>query len=154
MAEADVLEADVLEADVLEADALETDAALEQSPAAATSGEPGQLPVTPREAGPPAYVAATNTGLAGQRDRRITAFGDDVLEFRFTEECWVEIKSNTGRNLYSDLSRAGQTLRLTGAGPFRILLGYAPGVRLAYNDESVALGPHTRNNVATLVLGQ
>jgi cytoskeleton protein RodZ len=170
----------VAAADALETDALEADAALERSPAsvraqgtsqqdageivdirarddsptAATLDRPGQLPVTPRAASPPASGAATTTGLAGQRDRRITAFGDDVLEFRFTEECWVEIKSNTGRNLYSDLSRAGQTLRLTGEGPFRILLGYAPGVRLAYNDESVALGPHTRNNVATLVLGQ
>ncbi len=123
----------------------------DDSPTAATSGGPAQLP---GEASPPASVAAATTGLAGQRDRRITAFGDEVLEFWFTEECWVEVKSNTGRNLYSDLSRAGQTLRLTGEGPFRILLGYAPGVRLAYNDESVALGPHTRNNVATLVLGQ
>jgi len=128
--------------------------ARDDSPTAAASDRPGQLPVTPRATSPPASGAAPTTGLAGQRDRRITAFGDDVLEFRFTEECWVEIKSNTGRNLYSDLSRAGQTLRLTGEGPFRILLGYAPGVRLAYNDESVALGPHTRNNVATLVLGQ
>ncbi len=170
----------VAAADALETGALEADAALERSPVsvraqgisqqdavdivdirarddsptAAASDRPGQLPVTPREASPPAFGAATTTGLAGQRDRRITAFGDDVLEFRFTEECWVEVKSNTGRNLYSDLSRAGQTLRLTGEGPFRILLGYAPGVRLAYNDESVALGPHTRNNVATLVLGQ
>ncbi|MCZ6459658.1 MAG: DUF4115 domain-containing protein [Gammaproteobacteria bacterium] len=175
-----VAAADALEADALETDALEAGAALERSrvsvraqgtsqqdaveivdirarddsPTAAASDRPGQLPVTPRAASPPASGAAPTTGLAGQRDRRITAFGDDVLEFRFTEECWVEIKSNTGRNLYSDLSRAGQTLRLTGEGPFRILLGYAPGVRLAYNDESVALGPHTRNNVATLVLGQ
>ncbi len=101
-----------------------------------------------------APLRGPTTGLAGQSDQRITAFGDDVLEFRFTEECWVEVKSNTGRNLYSDLSRAGQTLRLTGEGPFRILLGYAPGVQLGFNDEAVALGPHTRNNVANLVLGQ
>ena len=30
----------------------------------------------------------------------------------------------------------------------------APGVRMAFNGEPVVLGPHTRNNVANLVLGQ
>ena len=54
----------------------------------------------------------------------------------------------------SDLSRSGQTLELVGSSPFRILLGYAPGVRMAFNGDPVVLGPHTRNNVANLVLGQ
>lgn len=119
------------------------------TPVNATSRPATQASVTR-----PAARQQTGVPLTGERDRRITAFGDDVLEFQFTEECWVEVKSNTGRSLYSDLNRPGQTLRLTGEGPFRILLGYAPGVRLAFNDEAVALRPHTRNNVANLVLGQ
>jgi cytoskeleton protein RodZ len=85
---------------------------------------------------------------------RITEFGDEMLQFSFTEECWVEVKSAAGDNLYSNLNRAGATLMLEGRGPFRILLGYAPGVTLTYNGEPVTLAPHTRNNVATLVLGQ
>ncbi len=86
--------------------------------------------------------------------RRISALGNDRLWFSFSDECWVEVLSTTGENLYSDLSRSGQTLELVGRGPFRILLGYAPGVRMAFNGEPVVLGPHTRNNVANLVLGQ
>lgn len=86
--------------------------------------------------------------------QRITEFGNDRLTFRFAEDCWVEVRSASGVNLYSNLSRAGTTLRLMGEGPFRILLGYAPGVELTFNREAVPLGPHTRNNVATLVLGQ
>ncbi|MCZ6641524.1 MAG: DUF4115 domain-containing protein [Gammaproteobacteria bacterium] len=86
--------------------------------------------------------------------RRITTIGNDHLWFAFTDECWVEVFSTTGENLYSDLSRAGQTLELVGSGPFRILLGYAPGVRMAFNGEPVVLAHHTRNNVANLVLGQ
>jgi cytoskeleton protein RodZ len=86
--------------------------------------------------------------------RRITPTGSDRLLFQFTDDCWVEIKSATGASLYSDLSRAGRTLELVGIAPFRILLGYAPGVTMSFNDEAVALAPHTRNNVATLVLGQ
>lgn len=94
------------------------------------------------------------SGPASHGSRRITEFGDDVLQFTFVDECWVEVKSTAGDNLYSDLSRAGATLTLEGRGPFRILLGYAPGVTLTFNGERVTLAPHTRNNVATLVLGQ
>jgi cytoskeleton protein RodZ len=86
--------------------------------------------------------------------RRLTESGDDELSFAFTEDCWVEVKNGLGRNLYSDLSRAGTSLALVGEGPFRILLGYAPGATLTFNGEQVALAPHTRNNVASLVLGQ
>ena len=86
--------------------------------------------------------------------RRITEFGRDLLRFDFSEDCWVDVKSATGRRLYGDLNLAGGTLSLVGEGPFRILLGYAPGVQLSLNGEPISLAPHTRNNVATLVVGQ
>ena len=86
--------------------------------------------------------------------RRITTDGNDRLQFSFTQECWVEIKDAHGANLYGDLSRGGDSLELVGHPPFHILLGNAPAVTLAFNGERVALAPHTRNNVGTLVLGQ
>ena len=101
------------------------------------------------DASPRQMVAPIATGV-----RRITETGNDVLRFGFTEECWVEVKSMEGVELYSDLNRAGRSLELVGDGPFRILLGYAPGVTLAWNDESVPLTAYTRNNVANLVVGQ
>ena len=107
------------------------------------------------DAGPFAGVdTSRQTGEAPTGPHRITEFGDDVLLFTFTEECWVEVRSTDGDNLYSNLSRAGGSLQLLGQGPFRILLGYAPGVELYFNGEPVPLAPHTRNNVANLVLGQ
>ena len=86
--------------------------------------------------------------------RRITNNGNDRLKFSFTQECWVEIKDAQGASLYSDLSQSGDTLELVGRPPFHILLGNAPAVTMAFNGERVALSPHTRNNVGTLVLGQ
>ncbi len=86
--------------------------------------------------------------------RRLTATGNDRLALLFTEDCWVEIKDTADNSLFGDLGRAGQELEFVGAGPFRVLLGYAPGVLLKYNGEPIALTPHTRNNVASLVLGQ
>ena len=110
-------------------------------PAAPTSLEPEPDSAVAPRADPPGV-------------RRITEFGSDRLSFEFSDDCWVEVKSATGRRLYSNLSVAGRTLSLVGQGPFRILLGYAPGARMSFNGEPVSLVPHTRNNVATLVVGQ
>jgi cytoskeleton protein RodZ len=86
--------------------------------------------------------------------RRLMPDGDDRLSLKFTEECWVEIKNPQGRVLYGGLGTPGQTLDFVGRGPFHILLGYAPGASLRFNFETVALAPHTRQDVASLVLGQ
>ncbi len=101
-------------------------------------------------------VSNIDLRLAGEGvvARRLTELGEDRLSLRFTEECWVEIKNVAGAVLFGDLGRAGGQIELVGTGPFRVLLGYAPGVHLEYNSVAVALAPHTRNNVASLVLGQ
>jgi cytoskeleton protein RodZ len=107
------------------------------------------------EADPAAFGsgAAATTRTRGAM-QRITVSGDDRLALIFTDDCWIEVRGTDGGNLFSDLGRRGAELMLVGQGPFRILLGYAPGVELAFNGEPVPLAPHTRNNVATLVLGQ
>jgi cytoskeleton protein RodZ len=92
--------------------------------------------------------------VATTRVKRITAEGDDLLTFTFSGDCWVEVKNGEGENLYSDLGRSGDVLELVGEAPFRLRLGFAPGVELAFNHERVALAPHTRNNIASIVLGQ
>jgi cytoskeleton protein RodZ len=111
----------------------------------ATSGVPPAVSAKPL----PAPLASDLPGV-----RRITATGDDRLKFAFTQDCWVEIKDAQGGIVYSDLSKSGDALELVGHAPFHILLGNAPAVTLVFNDERVALSPHTRNNVGTLVLGQ
>jgi cytoskeleton protein RodZ len=92
--------------------------------------------------------------VADESTRRLTANGSEQLQLTFTDECWVEIKTTDGTTLYDDLGGAGVIWKFLGEGPFQLLLGYAPGVTLRFNDEQVSLVPHTRNNVARLVLGQ
>lgn len=86
--------------------------------------------------------------------RRITPTGDDLLELSFSEDCWVEVRDLDGNKLFSDLGRAGTTRRLEGQAPFRLLLGYAPGVNVTLNGDPVAVARFTRNNVASLVVGE
>jgi cytoskeleton protein RodZ len=131
--------------------------------------EPTAAEPTPSDAQPAAATAASATPVAAAATptvdprhvphddggaHRITSDGNDRLNFAFTDDCWVEIKDAKGSSVYSDLSKSGDALELIGRPPFHILLGNAPAVTLAFNGERVALSPHTRNNVGTLVLGQ
>ncbi|MEM7217973.1 MAG: RodZ domain-containing protein [Pseudomonadota bacterium] len=85
---------------------------------------------------------------------RVTPDGDDLVFASFTQDCWLELKDLDGGLLFGGLGRAGESLELIGQGPFRILLGYAPGAALRYNGDAVLLDPYIRNNVASLVIGQ
>jgi cytoskeleton protein RodZ len=139
-----------------------------KAPATATA-KPAATEPTPSDAKPaPASVASAAPVVAAAAAtvdprhvphddhgaHRITSDGNDRLSFAFTADCWVEIKDAKGGSVYSDLSKSGDALELIGRPPFHILLGNAPAVTLAFNGERVALSPHTRNNVGTLVLGQ
>ena len=82
------------------------------------------------------------------------AIAADVLEFSFDEDCWVEVFDGAGRVLRMDMSLAGEFLRVPGTAPFSVKLGNAWGAALAFNGAAVELEPHTRANVANLVLGE
>lgn len=85
---------------------------------------------------------------------RLTEFGDHTIELTFSEDCWFEIRTIDGELLYADLGRSGQSRRYVGAAPFRIKLGFSPGAILAYNGEPIDLAPHTRQEVARVLLGE
>lgn len=92
--------------------------------------------------------------LSANGVRRLTPAGEQSLTLLFRGECWVEIRDAAGTVLYRELGRAGDRRAFIGQGPFRLMLGHAPSITVTFEGETVALTPHTRNNVATLVLGQ
>ena len=81
------------------------------------------------------------------------AAGTDVLDFKFTEDCWVEVTDGNGEQIFASLKRGNEKLELTGKGPFKVLLGYAHGVSLDYNGKPVQIDIKNRNNSARLVVG-
>ena len=85
---------------------------------------------------------------------RVTPAGDDEIEFVFSETCWVEVKDLDGGYLYADIGEPNEKLTLVGEGPFDVKLGYVPGVVLRFNGAPVPLAAHTRDHVASLVLGR
>lgn len=94
------------------------------------------------------------SGSDGAGVQRLTPTGTDTLTLRVSADCWIEISDVEGVVLYRELHRPDDVVDLVGQAPFRVKLGHAPGVELAFRGETIALAPHTRNNVAALVLGQ
>lgn len=76
------------------------------------------------------------------------------LDFRFSADCWVEVRNSNDEVIYADLKKAHETLVLEGNAPFKILLGYAPGVSLLYNGEAVDININVDNNSAQLIVGR
>ena len=79
----------------------------------------------------------------------------DELYIRFVAECWLEIRDVTNKVIFSDVRNVGDELRLSGDGPFQVVLGDARAVaELRYNNEPVAVAePQSDSNIARLKLG-
>ena len=77
----------------------------------------------------------------------------DLLVLRFDESSWVEVRDAADRLIHAEVGEPGQTATVAGNAPFSIVVGYAAGVELDFNGDPVPLSPHTRENVARLVVG-
>lgn len=90
-----------------------------------------------------------NIDREGEGDDRlitVTADGSDVLDFSFTDDCWVQIEDAANKVIYADLNRVGDVMNVTGTGPFTVLLGKAPAVRMDYNGARFDLARYTMND--------
>lgn len=91
------------------------------------------------------------TDAAGEDD--FTLPPPDELALVFDDNSWVEVEDASGEIIHADLGTSGESYSIYGQAPFRIVVGYAPGVQIAFNGDPVALTPHTQASVARLVVG-
>ena len=101
----------------------------------------------------PAGEDAAPTEAEPQPLNDFTLLPPDELALVFEDDSWVEVEDATGETIHADLGNSGESYSIYGEAPFRIVVGYAPGVQVAFNGEPVALRPHTRSSVARLVVG-
>lgn len=117
------------------------------------------LPIT-KPAAPatePAPTASNDQAIAQHQlasgdAQTVTATGDQ-LSLRFSADCWVEIKDRDNRVLVAGLKHANEKLQLEGRGPFRVLLGFAPGVEMAYNGTPVNIEVPQGSRSTRLIVG-
>jgi cytoskeleton protein RodZ len=100
----------------------------------------------------PAQDAQPATVAAASDVRKPARRGEREVKLAFNQECWVEIRDRNERVIFSQLNRPGTQQSVSGLPPFSVVVGNAHGVQLTYDDKPVDLGPHTKIDVARLIL--
>ena len=102
----------------------------------------------------PAMPEELQAGVATEASARTEAgVSVDRLNLRFSADCWVEIKDRDNKVLVAMLKRADEHLQIEGRGPFKVLLGFAPGVEMAYNGQPVDIDVPSGARSARLIVG-
>ena len=106
---------------------------------------PVSKPVEEQATASTATTAPVSTALA-------PGMGD--LQLSFENDCWLRVVDANGKEVVSGVKRAGETLRVTGKAPLDVHLGFAKGVGVIYNGESVDISSAIRGETARIKLGQ
>ena len=77
----------------------------------------------------------------------------NTIEMNFSGDCWIEIMDKN-RILEYQLAKAGSSIYIEGAGPFKLIIGNSKRVKLFYNGAKISLASTTnvKTNVSCLVL--
>ncbi|HZP85196.1 MAG TPA: RodZ domain-containing protein [Burkholderiales bacterium] len=74
------------------------------------------------------------------------------VKLQFDAAAWVEVKDAAGRIVFSRLSKPGSEEVVAGDGPLTLVVRNARHVHVVYQGQAVDLSPHTRFDVARLIL--
>ena len=151
-----------------------TGVAVDEAPAVAAQDERNTLALPPAAAGsdlvpveveqdavalPPAPVAGAPAAVPTDAQAVAAAVpppvgtANDRLDLTVAESCWVDVRDATGAKVYSNNAQPGTPVSLTGAAPFTVVLGNAPGARMSVNGKAVDVESNIRGRVAQLVVG-
>jgi cytoskeleton protein RodZ len=101
---------------------------------------PAETPV-PSTSPQPDTAPAVSSGVATPQ-----------MRFLFDKESWLEVRDRDNKVVFSQRLPAGTEQTLSGQGPLSLTIGYAPGVRVFWQGQAVDLAPHTKGDVARLIL--
>lgn len=100
----------------------------------------------------PAPAVAPTPAVAPEAPSPTPAAAAPQLRFLFDKDSWIEVRDRDNRVIFSQRLGAGAEQVVSGQGPLSLTIGYAPGVRLFWRGQPVDLAPHTKGDVARLVL--
>ncbi|MGB9494191.1 MAG: RodZ domain-containing protein [Azonexus sp.] len=102
---------------------------------------------------PPGITPAVPSASEKPTPAEKTAVADAAqLRFVFAKESWVEVRDRDNKVIFSQRGAAGSEEGVNGQGPLSLVIGYAPGVKLFWRGQAIDLAPHTKGQIARLVL--
>lgn len=129
------------------------------APASEPVFPPGTTPqqvMNPQAEMPPSQPSAAEAALpqppmpVAEKTQQVA--GSPAMRFAFEKESWVEVRDRDGKVIFSQRGLPASEQSVSGQGPFSLVVGYAPGVKLFWHGQVVDLVPYTRGDVARLVL--
>lgn len=97
----------------------------------------------------PGVVSANEPASTGTASSPLPFSG---LRVEFDDRSWIEIRDATQKVVFVGEYPAGTRQNVDGKAPFQVWIGKASGVRLFMGERSIDLKPHTREEVARLVV--
>lgn len=101
-----------------------------------------EAPAVPAQIVPAPQVSGDGQASTGAPRLRLVA----------AQESWVEVRDQEGNVAFLQRMPAGAEQILAGNGPLSLVIGFAPGVKIYSRGQLVDLVPHTKGDVARLVL--
>lgn len=108
--------------------------------------------LAPAEVQTPPSASVVPSTNPEARDAGVAPANAPQMRFLFEKDSWLEVRDRDNKIIFSQKLTAGTEQALSGQGPLSLTIGYAPGVRVFWHGEAVDLAPHTRGDVARLVL--
>ena len=119
----------------------------ETAPEAAAESLPAAAPPPATTPAVSAVPVETTPGAAA-----LAAKHAATLRFVVSKEAWIEVRDSEQKVVFSQRLAPGSEQQVQGQGPLSVTVGYAPGVQLFLRGQQVDLAPHSRGDVARLVL--
>ena len=94
----------------------------------------------------------TTATIEDSQDLITSQTNSDTLKMELTTESWIEVYDALGKQLYFDLAKPREKIRLTGTAPFSVTLGNARAVSVNFNGKPFDTGKYTKFAVANFLL--
>jgi cytoskeleton protein RodZ len=118
------------------------------APAAASQTTAQASAAASKAASAPAVTAAASQPAA-------LAAGESVVAVRVTQDSWLSVRQNDGKELFSGLVQAGNSKEISGVGPFKVTVGNKAGLdSITLNGQPVDPSKYAsaKGNVARMTL--
>ncbi|MDX1514036.1 MAG: DUF4115 domain-containing protein [Gammaproteobacteria bacterium] len=100
----------------------------------------------------PAESTASTEPVSEPEQATVEPVPGNRLGLEFDRESWVEVYDGNGDRLVYQLAIAGERMTLEAVPPIRVVLGYAAGATVTFNDRAIDVTPFMHRGMARFVV--
>ena len=90
---------------------------------------------------------------AGMEASQPAASAADTLVIKMTNRSWLQVSDKNGKVLIGQVVDANSTHQFSGAAPYKVILGYTPGVSIQFAGKDIAIEQNKKRTAVMIVGG-